>query len=35
MFRNLEGWIRRKLRCYKLKQKKGPISVQRFLIHLA
>lgn len=34
LFRNLDGWIRRKLRCYKLKQKKRPISVQRFLKQL-
>ncbi len=29
--RNLDSWIRRKLRCYRLKQCKGTITLQRFL----
>ena len=28
---NLDGWIRRKLRCYRLKQSKKTVTMQRFL----
>ena len=31
LFRNLDAWIRRKLRCYRLKQCKKVITVKRFL----
>ncbi len=31
LFRNLDGWIRRKLRCYRIKQTKKVIGLQRFL----
>ena len=32
--RQLDGWIRRKLRCYRLKQKKKSWSIAKFLIKL-
>ena len=32
--RNMDGWIRRKLRCYRLKQKKRSWSIAKFLITL-
>ena len=31
MFRDLDGWIRRKLRCFRIKQTKRTIGLQRFL----
>ena len=31
LFRNLDAWIRRKLRCFRLKQCKKAIAVKRFL----
>jgi len=31
LLRNLDGWIRRKLRCYRLKQCKKTIAMKRFL----
>lgn len=31
LLRNLDSWIRRKLRCYRLKQSKRVITMQRFL----
>jgi group II intron reverse transcriptase/maturase len=31
LLKNLDGWIRRKLRCYRLKQCKKTITLQRFL----
>jgi hypothetical protein len=30
--RDLDGWVRRKLRCYRLKELKRTISVKRFLV---
>lgn len=33
-FRDLDGWIRRKLRCYKLKQKKRSYTIAKYLIEL-
>lgn len=32
--RSLDGWIRRKLRCYKLKQKKRNFTIAKYLIEL-
>ena len=34
MFRDLDAWIRRKLRCYKLKQKKRCYPIVKYLINL-
>jgi RNA-directed DNA polymerase len=33
-FRNLDGWLRRKLRCYRLKQCKRKYSIFKFLLNL-
>ena len=32
MLRDIDGWVRRKLRCYRLKELKRTISVKRFLV---
>lgn len=34
VWRGLDSWIRRKLRCYKLKQKKGGSTIANYLIEL-
>jgi len=34
LFQSLDAWIRRKLRCYRIKQTKRPIGLQRFLYSL-
>lgn len=34
LWRNLDSWIRRKLRCYKLKQKKQSSTIRKFLMSL-
>lgn len=34
IWRRLDSWIRRKLRCYKLKQKKGGSTIANYLIEL-
>ncbi|MCA9334487.1 group II intron reverse transcriptase/maturase, partial [Candidatus Saccharibacteria bacterium] len=34
LWQNLDGWIRRKLRCYRLKQRKGGSSLSKYLIQL-
>ncbi len=33
LLKNLDSWIRRKLRCYRLKQCKRTITLQRFLVN--
>lgn len=33
-FRDLDAWIRRKLRCYRMKQRKGGKALSKFLISL-
>ena len=33
-FRGLDGWIHRKVRCYRLKQRKNTCSIAKFLINL-
>jgi RNA-directed DNA polymerase len=34
VFRNLDSWIRRRLRCYRLKQRKRTYSIYKFLVEL-